>query len=665
MQRKCLKGHMLDLAAAPSSSAIKKVVEREAPPRGPSIFAKVVKFPWCDDVAAGNKFFESVANKGRRNGQFKPLQANDYFVVLGAGTHCQVMAVGRLAGRAVSDVSDRAVLYSKLLPERKEALDEEFGMAPSFNYVQFDRVYDMRACSVSVGELAARIGIPVNKYIWQGLICLAEDDSDTCRRLEDIVRGCPVHVSGQPATIAAKVTGAAVTAKSEGSFTAKDCDGLAVNHGVDEQHDYLEIQQGAWCGMHALNNFMGGPYIDRDNCRRAAARVVTELSEVHDGDRENIGNHLHPESGWLSIDVMNMLGRALLGIHVGEADCPLAELCEATDAQAFVNWNQQHWTVLRRGGSRGGWVHLNSQPGRAVHLGRHEVTQAEIMVLLAHIQDACGGVTLHRVTRVRSEGAALLLSAEGMRAMLPPEIQEAVHDDEAHEDHAARACKDSENVSTQIKLVTLNVDALNSYSARPSARMEQILKELLLLSPEVLMFQEVNEEMYSVIRKMLCHWQVRRMQEAREDHFLVTAVHVPATAISCSSYLFRNSQDGRHLLTVKFGSWILVNVHAESGGGATERDRRVEQLRHMSRLYESERAAGHRSFVLAGDFNTRIGEDHMMQAEGWVDAWVAQSASVESWTWRRDPFMQRFDRVYTQDSVQLKFPEFPLPVAGP
>ena len=181
--------------------------------------------------------------------------------------------------------------------------------------------------------------------------------------------------------------------------------------------------------------------------------------------------------------------------------------------------------------------------------------------------------------------------------------------------------------------------------------MEQILNELLLLSPDVIMLQEVDNEMYSVIRKRLCDWQVRRMHEAPEDHFLVTAVHAPATAISCSSYLFRGSQNGRHLLTVKVGHWILVNVHAESGGSAGERDRRVEQLQHMSRLYESERTVGNKSVVLAGDFNARTGEDHTILSEGWVDAWMTQSAPVESWTWRQDPFMQRFDRVYTQAAL--------------
>ena len=31
---------------------------------------------------------------------------------------------------------------------------------------------------------------------------------------------------------------------------------------------YFERQECAWCGMHALNNYLGGPYVNQDDCRR-------------------------------------------------------------------------------------------------------------------------------------------------------------------------------------------------------------------------------------------------------------------------------------------------------------------------------------------------------------------------------------------------------------
>ena len=35
---------------------------------------------------------------------------------------------------------------------------------------------------------------------------------------------------------------------------------------------YFERQVDAWCGMHALNNYLGGPYVTQDACKRAARR---------------------------------------------------------------------------------------------------------------------------------------------------------------------------------------------------------------------------------------------------------------------------------------------------------------------------------------------------------------------------------------------------------
>ncbi len=77
--------------------------------------------------------------------------------------------------------------------------------------------------------------------------------------------------------------------------------------------DYFETQVGAWCGMHALNNLLGGPYVSQDACCRAAQEVCRRLSQVG-GDAEDRDHHLDPDTGWLSIDVINMLGASLLGI---------------------------------------------------------------------------------------------------------------------------------------------------------------------------------------------------------------------------------------------------------------------------------------------------------------------------------------------------------------
>eukprot|EP00973_Karenia_brevis_P044216 6125916-Karenia_brevis.AAC.1 len=64
------------------------------------------------------------------------------------------------------------------------------------------------------------------------------------------------------------VTGPAVTAVSGSYPAAETRHGAALQQrGIEQRAEYLDIQQGAWCGMHALNNLMGGPYIDKDSCR--------------------------------------------------------------------------------------------------------------------------------------------------------------------------------------------------------------------------------------------------------------------------------------------------------------------------------------------------------------------------------------------------------------
>ena len=80
---------------------------------------------------------------------------------------------------------------------------------------------------------------------------------------------------------------------------------------------FFNPQQGARCGMHVLNNFLlKGRMVEQQDCRAAARLVRSQLSQAREGDEEPISNHLDPATGWLSIDVVNVLGQANLGLHV-------------------------------------------------------------------------------------------------------------------------------------------------------------------------------------------------------------------------------------------------------------------------------------------------------------------------------------------------------------
>ena len=282
---------------------------------------------------------------------------------------------------------------------------------------------------------------------------------------------------------------------------------------------YFEIQVDAWCGMHALNNFLGGPYVTKDACERAAVQVARRLSEAGVGDAEELSEHLDRGTGFLSIDVINVLGASVLGIHVEGDAISWRQLQECDPgAAAFVNWNNHHWTVLRQDVESGEWVHMNSILGDAVRHGRKACdTEHSVLTILAEIQQAYGGVTLHRVTMADTHAGPHFLEAESRVAML------GVQDAEATADNIGGACEEAA-VSDELVVVTVNVDGLGSYAASSSSRMEAIITLILATSPDVLMLQEVVADMYVVVRRLLPSWKVFRKSQLDEDYFNVMAL---------------------------------------------------------------------------------------------------------------------------------------------
>ena len=141
-----------------------------------------------------------------------------------------------------------------------------------------------------------------------------------------------------------------------------------------------------------------------------------------------------------------------------------------------------------------------------------------------------------------------------------------------------------------LRLVTVNVDGLGEYDAPPSERMEAILEEVLAVSPDVLLLQEVLHEMHATLRQRLPRWKTYRRRDCPEEYFNVTAVRTApeseADATTC--YAFPTSSNGRHVLTVRRGHWAISNLHAESGGRREERGQRCAQLQYLSRMHELE-----------------------------------------------------------------------------
>ena len=212
------------------------------------------------------------------------------------------------------------------------------------------------------------------------------------------------------------------------------------------------------------------------------------------------------------------------------------------------------------------------------------------------------------------------------------------------EAHASNAVMPGEcaQADGKIKVVTVNVDGIGAYDRTPAERIKEILSMVLEEAPDLILMQEVVAEMMPVVNQVLSGWKTLRRRSVAEDYFNVTAVSptLRAGAGRTSSYLFPCSSNGRHLLTTRPRGWSVINVHAESGRGQVSRDHREEQLRHMSRLHESEEG---QACVLAGDFNMRSGEEQWLLREGWREV---RRVGGDEWTWRRGPNSGRYDRIY-------------------
>ena len=65
----------------------------------------------------------------------------------------RVVAVGEVVHPAVSRESKRAVLYDRLPCRLHDPLDAYLDTADAFDYVQFNKVYDLRTCQQNVKEV--------------------------------------------------------------------------------------------------------------------------------------------------------------------------------------------------------------------------------------------------------------------------------------------------------------------------------------------------------------------------------------------------------------------------------------------------------------------------------------------------------------------------------
>ena len=117
---------------------------------------------------------------------------------------------------------------------------------------------------------------------------------------------------------------------------------------------------------------------------------------------------------------------------------------------------------------------------------------------LGSIQDQYGDVTLHKIRRTGALEGWAFLEAEGLRALLPPEVAQ-----EPQQEGRSAA-----SLGNRVSLVSLNVDGFGTYDKTPAARIAAALGQLLDVAPDVILLQEVTVEMLRAAQGVLVDWQL-------------------------------------------------------------------------------------------------------------------------------------------------------------
>ena len=217
-----------------------------------------------------------------------------------------------------------------------------------------------------------------------------------------------------------------------------------------------------------------------------------------------------------------------------------------------------------------------------------------------------------------------------------------------------------DNKRTSFRVATINVDgcgALPYRNTTPASRMKQLVQIILPLNPDAILFQEVTDELFEELRKQLPAWGTFRKESGREHYYVVTFTKekarkgcIEGKCVSFQGY----TEQGRHMLVVRYGPLTLMNVHAESGGFKSDAKNRRAQLEQMA-AFPHEAAEEDSTCILAGDFNmqnTPVQEESIILGAGWKDAGhvcktvIPGCESLPGWTWKRGPTKKNYDRIF-------------------
>ena len=228
--------------------------------------------------------------------------------------------------------------------------------------------------------------------------------------------------------------------------------------------------------MHALNKYKKGDDVQKEDCRLAALQVCKRLSEVHGQDMEELDSHFDPDTGWLSIDAINVLGAANIGSHVDPSPSEVSQDLLEGMSDYRVNCNKMHWTVLKRTVEES-WEHINSiVEGGQVHHGQRTLSDGTALLeLFGSLTKQYGTFSLHRITSSTQDAGSRFLERHGMRFLQPREVDQAT-EATGHEARATGQGPRAGSIWDNVSIVTLNVDGLGEYAQSPKQRIAVILE---------------------------------------------------------------------------------------------------------------------------------------------------------------------------------------------
>ena len=146
----------------------------------------------------------------------------------------------------------------------------------------------------------------------------------------------------------------------------------------------------------------------------------------------------------------------------------------------------------------------------------------------------------------------------------------------------------------RLRVATINVDGCGALSYKgtpPSTRMKKLVEKILPLQVDAICFQEVTDELFEALRAQLPSWGTFRKKSGRGHYYVATFTKKKAGQgdITCKCISFEGiSTQGRHVLVVRYGPLLLMNIHAESGMCKQDRANRKAQLERLAGLPEGE-----------------------------------------------------------------------------